>query len=548
MIFRASTGTSPNDFFGAAANLARTYGKAGTVEGLTEGIQSVVDMATITANTGKDFWSSENLVQLGDAMLKGSIVGGTFAATVQAPGQFMEAARNKAKAREAQAQMEQEFYGREPTGVENLSIPEPEAYATENPEPTQLDLDLALNDIEQTANAAPDYQGVDPGDVVPVPEGQTDMVAQARALEDPTSSKRAMLVTSGSFDPYAANSLPMPPGMERVDMGNGDVVYTQDAGVAQRATEEGPSDQFYGDVLYNMPGGKAPDANLVVQVTDPETGGVTTEILTNEENLGRTLEEARFQAGAGRDVNVIQATDGIPAPALAVGARIAKQADQDVVNAQADIETRIAALINNAMMRKNGKKKFQDTLQAAFQNGSTESANILADVAKMSPRSQAAFIAEFVDDDAVTAVEATPQNAAELRDAQIADIGPNTTGESTFERSIDQLEPESAQPIQVEIDLNYGNVNGTENFADKTLANIRQEVNQLKKDLGESSPVISEVVRDGSTARLEFAPSAAVTQKIEKDPLRTPDTNLTRGLPYLTPDLLVGAAMVAQHQ
>jgi len=514
-------------------------------------VQSIVDAAVVSGNVaGKDFFSAENVDNLINSVLKGSIVGGTFAAGVQAPGQFMEVARTKAKAREAQAQMEQEFYGREPTGVENLPIPEPEAYATENPEPTQLDLDLALNDIEQTANAAPDYQGVDPGDVIPVPEGQTDMVAQARALEDPTSSKRAMLITSGSFDPYAANSLPMPPGMERVDMGNGDVIYTQDADVAQRATdvaqratEEGPSDQFYGDVLYNMPGGKAPDANLVVQVTDPETGGVTTEILTNEENLGRTLEEARFQAGAGRDVNVIQETNGIPATAIAVGARIAKQADQDVANAQADIETRIAALINNAMMRKNGKKKFQDTLQAAFQNGSTESANILADVAKMSPRGQAAFIAEFVDDDAVSAVETTPQNAAELRDAQIADIGPNTTGESTFDRSIDQLEPESAQPIQVEIDLDYGNVNGAEKFADKTYANIITEVNQLKKDLGESSPIISEVVRDGSTARLEFAPSAAVTQKIEKDPIRTPDTNLTRGLPYLTPDLLVGAAI-----
>lgn len=541
-------------------NLGNTFGRGSSREALTEAMQTVVDMgATNLLDPSYEFSDYENLKEIGDAFLKGGIVGGSFAAGMTVPAQVYEISKVKKAQQDANARMDEEAFdtgqqGAE-TEVDDLAARyEAEPNENDNPEPTDFDYQAAQAEMESVTETPVTGDPFDAEGVAPIPEGKTDMEAQATALEDEGSTKKAMLVTPGSFDPYTMGNRPLPLGMEQIRFPTGDTVYTNDSETAEKVRTNEASDSLFGSILYNSEAGKPVDSNRVVQVTDPATGGVVTEIATNEEGLGKALEEAYFQAGEGRNVSVLSEQDGIPATLQALAGRIAKTGTQDLENSQTASVERISQLLGNLSQRKKGRELLQTRMAEALQENTTLAADEIIALSNAAPEVQAQFLAQF-DDSAITEdiLGDTPQNASELRDQQIAQVGPQPAGEGTFEPTIsgviaseENLEfNERGGNLLNKVDLSYGydptgsaTPEGQASYENRVFNNLQLDYSKLQEWLGESNPVLSAPVREGSTGVLEFASPAIVTDTLTIPNRKTKFTNLTRGVPYTTPALL----------
>lgn len=615
-----ATGKPVEGWIDMLSNLGSTFGKGAGKEALTEAMQTVVDMgATNLIDPTYELSDYENLKEIGDAFLKGGIVGGSFGAAMTVPAQLYEKSLYDKSRKASDQQMEKDaFSSEEEQGpikdADDLAnqYPDPEPYESENSEPSAEEFDTAVEDIESATQPTPRTPPLDAGDVVPLPEGEADMQAQATALENPQSTKKAMLVVPGSFDPYE-NGRPPPLDVERIAMSNGDVVYTNDEATAEKVLSNEPSDQLYGDILYNNPQGKPQDASLVVTATDPDTNGVAFEMATNEEGLGATLEEARFQAGSNLNVNVIQAEDGVSAAMQSIATRISKLVDtkangQDEVSAPAiaqfistlandastadDVNTvgrqQLSAIteglkkdpvntanqinqfvfeqnavepeptptrpmeeaLTNLTKRKKGKQLLNTRLTEALTANTEMTEEEIAAVVNADIPQQAAFLEQFDNADIAEAILGdTPQNAAELRDASIEQLGPdikNDTFDSTVERIIaseEGLEFNARGSNHInKVDLSYGSKAETPqdqaSFENATFNNVVIAYKELQDYLKDDNPIVSPPVRAGSEGILEFAPASVVTNKLVIENRKTPQTNITRGVPYTTPDLL----------
>ena len=137
------------------------------------------------------------------------------------------------------------------------------------------------------------------------PEDQGSIDAQATALMDPSSTKRAMLITKGS---------PVPsPGILSDDVlvveiekdGEQAMIVTKDQQLAQLLTEQPITDELLGEILYEKPeGGAAVSDGSVFQSIDGN-GQVASEFLGSRETAQQDLVKAQRLSPQGGTVRAL---------------------------------------------------------------------------------------------------------------------------------------------------------------------------------------------------------------------------------------------------
>ena len=255
------------------AKVAKNAGGTAMLEGGTEAVQTIVDHAAMNIhNPDFEMFDEAAMSEIWTAATKGAIVGGSLGGVTTGIQAGLEHRRSK---------------------DEILNGADEDLRAAAG----QLDAEAErqrYEDILAAERMAADTQEQPPE---MEPESQDTIDAQAEAVNNPTSTKDTVEVTSGSPMP----TVEIEGGIE-VETENG-LAITTNPEKAQLIAETGGDEETMGQVLFNAPGGKQ-KANGEVVVAMDERGRPIFERATNDEDKQADIEEAQRQAPEGGDVQL----------------------------------------------------------------------------------------------------------------------------------------------------------------------------------------------------------------------------------------------------
>lgn len=369
-----TVGVAPSSLFEVAGNVVKEAGLTGSVEAATEGLQTTLDLLAVKANDPTfDLFSVENLKEIREAALKGGIAGGTFGGAVNTIVQMDEYRKH----RDSSFNLLDSFH----QTVDSFKAGQRDAAPTV--------------DFDDSATSEP------------VPEPRSDIDAQYAAMLDPSSSKRATLVTPGTPWPteveraMAGANREESPGHTVLESGdhifsmpleggNYNQLITRDEELISElsgADLSQVSEGSLGAILFDRPEGKQGTDGTVVVAEDAQ-GAPVAEIVSSPETLERDLETAAAQAPEGGRVRQTTAEERI-------NARIGRHMEEQGV---ADAP-KVTEFIRRMPVA------FQRQALSAMRGGSSQARNVASQLtiaASLKPEQQDALISQMqrqVDED-----------------------------------------------------------------------------------------------------------------------------------------------------
>lgn len=360
----ARIGADPRALTNRAAQAVAVAMSGTASEGVTEAMQTALDKAALEIELGEeyDLFTEDNLKEIREAAIKGGLVGGTLAGTVEGVQLYSEYAAGK----KAHSQLElHDILGALESsmaqeGAQKLLETDGVVYAE-----APSDLSAEGGDKEEEKSQI-------------LPEDQETIDAQAQALLNPDSAKQVMEVTKGSPFP----SFELPKDMLAITTQAG-TALTQDATLAQQIQEAGGDETTMGALLYGSPNGKQDTDGTLVQGRDDQ-GRIVYEELSNANRLAQSVTAAQAQVPTG-SVNVTTTEAGVqerlqrnarqvkaalalqlknPNPALDVWAQLPIDRQVQLTNALLDAESApVAAEALDLLSRR--KKRMSDTVPEA---------------------------------------------------------------------------------------------------------------------------------------------------------------------------------------
>lgn len=307
-----------------AADTAKAVGKQAGLEGLTEGLQTVIDQTAVKSHTNED-WDAKDFDELLDAALSGAIVGGTMGAGAQALDIGGELASRRQKPDATVPPVNAPPTGGDPAYISQFPDTQPPAQPAVAGPLDQLDATLSPETQAQIDSLSAEIDGLDslPFDdtnsVGTEPQPQVD--AQLQALADPATGKDTVYLRDGqehdaALIPAGASTLPTEGGA--VVTTNPEVVAAAEAGAldsdAIGAALGYPETKT--EVIEQAQNGATP---VSIEITNPQ-GQPVTQAVATQERLGEWQEAAEAQFGAGSTVTEID-----PASVERNGAPIGEQ-------------------------------------------------------------------------------------------------------------------------------------------------------------------------------------------------------------------------------
>lgn len=282
-------GVRPESALQGATQLLKAAGIGFGAEGLTEATQTTIDKMAIKAELGEDYdlFSENNLKEIREAAIKGAIVGGTLSSTAEALHLYSEYSNSKKERIQRDLDTLQLFAPPAAIETEASTGKEPEEEESKSFVQDKMDLGaLAYYQLPEGATLEKD---------APIPEPQSQIDAQARALMDPASAKQAMQITHGS--PFPSPGI-LSDETFAIEAENGPV-FTNDESIARLIAETGGPQAVLGEVLYGNPNGKIDTDGTTVIARDAD-GEVIHEELSSPQQLATSIANAQAVAPHGK--------------------------------------------------------------------------------------------------------------------------------------------------------------------------------------------------------------------------------------------------------
>jgi hypothetical protein len=283
---------SPSSLIDVARQAGKEALQVAGVEGITEGLQTVVDLANLKYNDPDyDMFSEENRKNIVEAIIAGAVTGGAAGGIAQSVSGLQE---YDAHVRSKAAEMEQ----------------------------TEAEIDPYTRRVMALRGREDDTPDEDPNaplpPTAPIPESDEELNAQLDAARDPSSSRNDVLITyQDGAAPPGINVLPTDTQNTFIsEAGEIQTLITPDPALGaerRREIDEAGgtlSERRIGEILFDIEGGKPRDADRIVVPRDAQ-GRPLANIVTSAATADAAMRAAESIATTGGRVDTVTATEAI---------------------------------------------------------------------------------------------------------------------------------------------------------------------------------------------------------------------------------------------